>query len=344
LDDYVVDIDDGGSQGANAAVELNEVVLVTSDSVAGTGRFHLRETMRLGTSNTLRLRLAGKPGSFLAIQIIGPQDFIYFRRPPALGRIYRIRPDGSQLTQVTTEPTDCFHTWPAVSPDRTLLAFACNNFPNPARIIVKGLDGGTTRVLWEGPNAETGHLDWSPDGSQLARVHDSTLDIIAVDGSGITTAKIPGGCAQGARWSPRGDLIAVRFARHCLFFAPPSPTGTSLDSVELAVVRPDGTGLQLLTVLGRLLDGPPAWSPDGTRLAFVGAVPGQRFPPTSLWIVNADGSGLHQVVPVLGFYPTWSPDGSRVAFTSGDLFVINVDGTGLTQLTASRTDFGAYWR
>src|SRR5690606_25766326 len=74
--------------------------------------------------------------------------------------------------------------------------------------------------------------------------------------------------------------------------------------------------------------------------------------PQYLWSISADGSGVRQLTTgvVLDFEPDVSPDGSRIAFsrwvppsgvdwTSPDLeivpqiFVMNVDGTGVTQLT-----------
>jgi len=54
----------------------------------------------------------------------------------------------------------------------------------------------------------------------------------------------------------------------------------------------------------------PAWSPDGSRLAFVVNL-------SYLVTANADGSGAQVVAtgPLIG-YPSWSPDGSRLAFES----------------------------
>jgi dipeptidyl aminopeptidase/acylaminoacyl peptidase len=85
--------------------------------------------------------------------------------------------------------------------------------------------------------------------------------------------------------------------------------------------------------------GAPVWSPDGTRLAFTSV----RGSNPQTWIVNADGSDLHQVRNAAGFFPAWSPDGTRLAFSVDawdnqechfrDLYTVNVDGSGLSLLT-----------
>jgi hypothetical protein len=61
----------------------------------------------------------------------------------------------------------------------------------------------------------------------------------------------------------------------------------------------------------------PAWSPDGTRIAYV--VVDEAHGTSELWVVDRDGSDptkvdLDAAVPVSG--PRWSPDGTRIAFTS----------------------------
>jgi hypothetical protein len=83
----------------------------------------------------------------------------------------------------------------------------------------------------------------------------------------------------------------------------------------------------------------PAWSPDGTRLAFGS----HRGTEDQLWIVNADGSDLHQVPGANGFRPAWSPDGQRLVFSVEawdkqechfrDLYTVNAEGSGLALLT-----------
>jgi len=61
-------------------------------------------------------------------------------------------------------------------------------------------------------------------------------------------------------------------------------------------INADGTGLT------RLADSPwpefdPAWSPDGTRIAFRS----DRNDESELWLKNADGSGRHRLA--LGGFP-----------------------------------------
>ncbi len=79
----------------------------------------------------------------------------------------------------------------------------------------------------------------------------------------------------------------------------------------------------------------PVWSPDGSRIAFVG-----EFSATvaaAIYVMNADGSGLVRVAN--GENPSWSPDGTRIAFAQvgdgaddGNIDVVNADGTGLRWL------------
>jgi len=75
-----------------------------------------------------------------------------------------------------------------------------------------------------------------------------------------------------------------------------------------------------------------AWSPDGSRIAFVS---------DTIYVMNADGSDVNRLTksPGGGESPAWSPDGSRIAFvirrsyyvfTDYAIFTMHVDGSHLT--------------
>ncbi len=61
-------------------------------------------------------------------------------------------------------------------------------------------------------------------------------------------------------------------------------------------------------------DSSPAWSPDGSRLAFLRATDG----PAQLWLLPTAGGEPEQLttLPLGAGTPVWSPDGSRIAFTA----------------------------
>lgn len=137
-------------------------------------------------------------------------------------------------------------------------------------------------------------------------------------------------------------------------------------SYSLPVVSPDGQSIAVASFLGgswngiylldrfgkgrtklvgrSTFDGSPAWSFDGTKLAFRSILPGPFGEYGRIFIVNRDGTGLRQLTPETTDYtfddsPSWSPDGARLVFSrSGNLFLINADGTGLISTGVSGED------
>jgi len=93
-------------------------------------------------------------------------------------------------------------------------------------------------------------------------------------------------------------------------------------------VNADGSGRSRLTTTGSELE--PAWSPDGSKIAFRG-IRDDGF--SVIYTVNTDGTGLTLLTDTTllqNFDPAWSPDGTKIAYTRGladyDIHVMNADG------------------
>ncbi len=85
--------------------------------------------------------------------------------------------------------------------------------------------------------------------------------------------------------------------------------------------------------------GSPAWSPDGSKIAYDCVIGGQ----SDICVKNSDGSGSQVNLtdnPGNDNWPSWSPDGNQIAFQSvrdGALaiFVMNADGSGVQKITTN---------
>jgi dipeptidyl aminopeptidase/acylaminoacyl peptidase len=98
----------------------------------------------------------------------------------------------------------------------------------------------------------------------------------------------------------------------------------------------DGSGQTELTVNA---DGDfnPAWSPDGSQIAFSSDAPGN----IEIYTVRVNGRALRRLTfhPDIDLAPAWSPDGRQIAFyrvqgATDDVFVVDTDGESERNVTA----------
>ena len=140
--------------------------------------------------------------------------------------------------------------------------------------------------------------------------------------------------------SPKGSLAPGAVGNGKIAFE------SDREGYDLFTMNADGSGQTNLSN-EQAYDEDPAWSPDGTKLAYTrsaNAVP-------EIYVMNADGSGKTNLTnnPASDRYPTWSPDGTKIAFTrwiggSNEIFAMNADGSGQTNLTNNAAeDDGAAW-
>ena len=111
--------------------------------------------------------------------------------------------------------------------------------------------------------------------------------------------------------------------------ATPSAGGGGTEPPELAfaragdiwTIRADGTRARPL--LRRAYS--PAWSPDGSRLAFVSSRTGDE----EIYVSNADGTGVTRLTRLPGpdLSPAWSSDGRRLAWSrDAEIWTMSVSG------------------
>jgi Tol biopolymer transport system component len=171
-------------------------------------------------------------------------------------------------------------------------------------------------------------LSWSPDGSRLVfavpRLGGSTSIYEArPDGTDLRLLAQP---ASFNGWSPDLTRLLVVTTEYT-----PLPEGLPVGS--LYSTRLDGSDKTLLARgPGRIMD--PAWSPDGTRVAFSADTKG-RLDGLALNVVNADGTGRRTVAQSDQRYlegAAWSPNSQWLAFDNyphedwGWLGVVRADG------------------
>lgn len=186
---------------------------------------------------------------------------------------------------------------------------------------------------------------WSPDGSRIAffgtGVEDVNGDLYVMDVDGDSIHRLTMGMSPGPpAWSPSGDLIAFCFSEEADDWG--SIYTLSVD--EAGLIR-NSADLTRLT-WGHDASGDPAWSPDGTRIAFtqwVSIDPGDTPIEMhyAIWVMNADGSNVVQLTQLGPWVesPAWSPDGAQIAFTckqpdnNYEVCIMDADGSNRRQLT-----------
>ncbi len=282
-------------------------------------------------------------------KVSGPNGRIAFARfDPALGGsvTYTVNPDGSHVQRLVARGSEGPH-W---SPDGSRLSLFCCDDGMAAHIVDP--DGSGFRELAPpDPTLETHCGQWSPDAQRLACESFGLTDpsrngiysIRSSDGGGLTRiTSIPGGDDIPGDYSPDGRRLV---------FARADQNGP----VGILVVKLNGGGLRQITPPGMLLDDlfGGSWSPTGNKILFAARTAADHR--LAIWVVDADGSGLHQlpITPSCGgafsdrrstscFHPGWSPDGTKIAFTrisangtQEDIYTVNADGSGLFRVTTT---------
>ena len=196
---------------------------------------------------------------------------------------------------------------PRWSPDCTQLAFLSNRDGGSSQLYVVAANGGIIHKLTSLANGAGPGL-WSPRGTHLlftARVSKQEMLIRGLFG----------------RRNPLPKLLTKPYYKADGF-------GYLLDACSHLFIVPASGGDFIQITFGDCDDFSPAWSPNGTQIAFCRKRTGiMNFNELDLWAMDADGSNLRQItIDVRNVIsPTWSPDGASIAFYATDGGAIGLD-------------------
>jgi len=262
--------------------------------------------------------------------------------------VYSMNPDGTGVTNLTRTYTD--PNWsplgnadgsPEWSPDGTKISFTGTALSDigsccSRNVYVMDANGANLRRLTNTPSFTEGEefqATWAPDGSWLAFVstrsegprdpdnpinYSDDREIYRIDADGAnqqqlitTTSRISD---EQPSISPDGTTVA--FASNLHWHT------SGVDQLDIYVMKADGTGeSRRLTFDGaptyplEMRSQNPAWSPDGSRIAYESTRSGN----SEIWVMNADGTGEPVNVSNHESWdsdPAWSPDGTQITFMS----------------------------
>ena len=218
------------------------------------------------------------------------------------------------------------------------------------RLLLINADGTGQTILLPSSSILNDNPVYSPDGSKIAfnRKNGFRTDICVINADGTNLVTLTSANPQlensesfSPSWSPDGSKLAF------------ASNWNGQRKFEIWVMNANGTGLVQLTTsvqLGSDGGGPlfsndatPAWSPDGSRIAFSSTRDG--LSDTELYVMNADGSNQTRLTDNTADdrNPTWSPDSQRIAFDRNatadiGINIINRDGTNLVNVTHDAFD------
>jgi Tol biopolymer transport system component len=226
--------------------------------------------------------------------------------------------------------------WPCFSPDSTQILFSRRVGESWELFLVPAAGGQAVKLSAAPLPVAATRAGWSKRGNLIAFTGTSvsgksTVWLVKPDGSSARAVERSDLSDQVfyPSWYPDGEQLAV------------------MDAASFSIKRFKLVGgvAATLTDPKKVYTGMPSISPDGKWIVFAGQVnKGQQYDQTknSIWLM--DDTGVPHTLesgPGQGRAPTWSPSGEQLLFESDRassaglyaIFLINRDGTGITQLT-----------
>jgi Tol biopolymer transport system component len=196
-------------------------------------------------------------------------------------------------------------------------------------------------------------LDPGPGRIMFTRLGNGLVDMYAMDANGHNLELLTTSFAfdEWGSWSP--DTFKI------LFQSDRIPDTSFTARFQIYVMNSDGSNVGQLTfadtardsLTGHVKDTTsnfhPAWSPDGTKIAFAST----RDTNSDIFVMDPNGANVTRLTNDAAddAQPAWSPDGSKIAFAShrdgnDEIYVMNANGSGQVNLTnSSASDLAPAW-
>ncbi len=271
---------------------------------------------------------------------------VYASTKSGSSQIWIMNADGSGQTQVTRGFGAQFPdaNAPKWSPDGSKIAFWSGFETQYGEVWTMRADGTDARQLTDQPGTiSSDNPAWSPDGTKLLfdtnRQISPQIWVMNADGSDQHLLVDIGIGNTQFSWQPLPQIESeglIALADVDGSQAPPIPRH------QIFTMRPDGTNRVQLTRDG----GPqfyqnwmPAWSPDGTKIAYVHHTTNGLM---SIRVMDDDGGNPRTLTTSgVSLAPVWSPDGATIAYAHKatntpigvKLWLMNADGTNQRALT-----------
>lgn len=206
-------------------------------------------------------------------------------------------------------------TFPGTNGD---IAFTCGS-----AICITSPDGSNEgQLIQSGPGA-VANPSWSADGQKLA--YENGSDIWTANADGTNKQLFRSG-ASDPSYAPDNDTIAFTDTATNHIWTKSSTTSTQVTS---------GTSTDL----------EPAFSPDGTKIAYASIASGDTV--SHIWVVTVSptiGTPVQLTTGANDEAPSWSPDGRTILFDSGStglLYTVPASGGAATQLGSGVAGYDA---